>query len=527
MVHLFRFISFVVAYFVLSAGIVGAEPVPSLPDTLSISIETALQSGTGVVVDDLATLRAFYGARLNRPAWYDARGLTADGKLAVAAIAASSDEGLDPAAYKLGNLSKPLSGTDPQMIAHRDFELTTQLLHYASDLRSGRPNLKHLDSDVDLPRDSFDKGSVLAQALDRQNLKGFLQDLAPRSPAYASLRAALARYRDIAARGGWRELPVEKPYDAKSASTTSLLALQNRLAMEDAGLTMNTPPSVPDVDAALRRFQLRNGVAGDGRVGKETLALLNTSAASRAAQIAANMERLRWLPHELEKNYVEVNVPDATLHLFDNGVEILSSRVIVGRPADPTPIFRAEITDIVANPPWIVPATIARNEILPKVRRNPAYLARHDMFISNGQVQQRPGPKNALGYLKLNVTDRFAVYLHDTPSRSLFAREQRFLSHGCIRVQQITPLASYVLTGDITGGVDRLLSVIATGDTIHLPIKQPIPLYVDYFTAFPAPDGSLQFRADIYGRDSRMIAATGGEKFTQALGSIGSCRRAA
>jgi murein L,D-transpeptidase YcbB/YkuD len=523
----FRGLLRVIPFFVcLAAGAIAAEPPAAPPEPYALAIESVLRSDSSIAPTSIEKLQAFYAARQDRPAWYDAHGLNGDGKLAVAAIASSGDDALDPAQYELAAISKPLPAADPQSVAYRDVLLTTQIMRYASDVRDGRDTLKRVDSDIDIPLSGFDAAKALGEALSERKLPDFLQTLAPQTSAYALLKAALARYRAIAGNGGWTDIPAAKPYDAKTATAEALLALQSRLAFEDADLVVSTPPDADAIDAAMRRFQVRNGLAGDGVVGPATLALLNVPASARVAQISVNMERLRWLPHMLEKSYVEVNVPDATLHVIDGGKEALTSRVIVGRPADRTPIFRAEITDVVANPPWNVPAKITRNEIMPKVRKNPGYLASHNMVVTNGQVQQLPGAKNSLGLIKLNVSDRFSVYLHDTPSRSLFARDQRFLSHGCIRVQQITPLASYAITGDVTGGVDRLLEAIATGETVHLPIPSPIPLYVDYFTAFPAADGTMQFRSDIYGRDARMIAAIGGATSAQVTGSIGNCSRA-
>lgn len=494
-------------------------------DTVPRSIQEALQSGSGTTAQDLNLLRKFYSARQNQPAWYDNGELNPDGRTVVTTILAAREDGLDPAWYEPENLGKPLLDHDPALVAYRDLFLTTQLFHYATDIRSGRDEFRRVDSDVDLPRDRFDVASDLSQALERNTVLEFLHRLSPQSKTYASLKSALSRYQAIAASGGWRLLTLNSKVEARTASAEAMIALQSRLSVEDAALRPNTPPSVPDIDAAIRRFQTNNGLAVDGVIGRATLAALNVSAAARVAQIAANMERLRWLPHVLEANYVAVNVPNATLVVVSNGSELLSSRVIVGRPADRTPIFRAMITEVVANPPWIVPGPIARKEILPKLKRDPSYLAKHQMIIAKGQIQQLPGETNALGNLKLAVLNRFAVYLHDTPSRALFARDQRFLSHGCIRVQQITPLASYAMTGDLGQGVDSLTAAIATGETVHLPIKAPLPLYVNYFTVFLAADGTLQFRPDIYGRDARLIAAMGGTSFARAISLASGCGR--
>jgi L,D-transpeptidase YcbB len=515
------------AFVVAFAVALGCQGATAQSGQIEQTIQLTLQSGAGLDLRDVDALRKFYGARQYRTAWYDDRGINADGRTAVAEMSASADEGLDPARYELTNINKPLSNHDAAAIAYRDLLLTAQLLRYAADVRSGRDEFKQLDSDVDLPHDSFDAASALSQSLQERTLPLFFDGLPPQSSTYASLKGALSRYRAIAAGGGWPELVLEPKVEAKTASPEVLLALQNRLIIEDKAIKPSSPPLASEIDSAIRRFQTSNGLGADGVIGKRTLAALNFSAAARAAQIAANMERLRWLPHPLEKAYVAVNVPNATLVVVDNGAEVLASRVIVGRPADRTPIFRAMITEVVANPPWIVPAPIARKEILPKIRRDPTYLADHQMIITDGQIRQLPGASNALGFLKLNVSDRFAVYLHDTPSRALFARDERFLSHGCIRVQQIAPLASYAMTGDTSVGADDLTAAIATGQTVHLPIRTPLALYVNYFTVFLSADGTLQFRSDIYGRDARLIAAMGRTSFTRAAGLAGACRRPA
>jgi len=485
------------------------------------AIELALQSGSEFDARDLAGLRKFYAARAFAPAWSGAQGLTRDGQAALAVLAKSDGEGLDPKRYDVARLKAPWPDG-----AARDMTLTAALLRYAADLADGRPDFRAIDSDIELPPSGIDTAAGLAQALSAHKLPEYFQSLLPRLPEYAALRGALAQYRAIAAKGGWSPIAAAKSFRADSADPDMLENLRARLAFEDAALARLATPSAADIDAAVRRFQARNGVEDDSLIGAKTVALLNVTAASRALQIAANMERMRWLPQNFEAARIVVNVPDARLAVIENGREVLSSAVIVGRPKDRTPIFRAEVTGVVANPPWIVPAKIARQEIMPKANSNPDYLARNHLVVDNGQVRQLPGPDNSLGQIKLELDDHFAVYLHDTPAKALFARRQRFLSHGCIRVAQIIPLASYALSGDTTTGIESLMAAIATTDTVHLAVKARIPVYVVYFTAFSAPDG-LQFRADVYGRDKRMIAAMAAQGFAQLTVPTANCDRKA
>lgn len=477
---------------------------PQTPLTSS-PIVTAIEARANTTSTQRDLMRGFYAARADTPAWTSGGGLTADGTFALGVLRSAGDEGIDPRRYGIDELSRP-SAADEASRAAKDVSVTVALLRYASDMLNGRPDLRALERDVDLPQDNRDIATGLAKALADHQLYEFFRALEPSTLEYATLKTALAKYRKVDAAGGWGVIPAQKPFHATGASPELLESLKLRLSYEDDALDPARPPSADEVDAAIQRFQRRNGLDADGQVGAKTLELLNTPASERAMEIAANMERLRWLPHAPERQRVVVNVPDARLVIVDGDKEVLSSAVIVGKPSTPTPIFRAEITQVVANPPWNVPAPIARGEILPREARDPGYLARHNMVIVDGQVRQLPGARNALGELKIDLDDRFSVYLHDTPSRNLFDRRQRFLSHGCVRVAEIYPLASYALTGDTTSGIARLVEAVATSGTLHLPVKDHVPVYLVYATVFPSPDG-LQFRTDIYGRDRRMIAA--------------------
>jgi murein L,D-transpeptidase YcbB/YkuD len=419
-----------------------------------------------------------------------------DRQAALAAMARAGDDGLDPGRYR----------ADPQDAG----SVRAALLSYMSDMENGRPELLARDPDVSLPTRGFDA----AAALDSRNgdLASLLSGLSPPFPEYARLKAGLAHYRAIAARGGW-------PVLASGADPQQLRA---RLTFEDGDTS--------DVGDALKRFQTRHGLAADGKLGPATLAALNIPAGARADIIAANMERWRWLPRTLEPDRIVINAVDARLELFLNGRSMLVSRVIVGKPATPTPILRAEGAGVTFNPSWTVPTSIAAREILPKLKRNPAWLASQDMILLDGppgdpqglhvnwrairagtfpyRVRQNPGAKNPLGLIKIELPNRFDVYLHDTPAKSAFNAPSRDVSHGCVRVEQILPLASYALAGDLSA-TGRITDAIAAGQTSYLALQRKLPVYFLYWTAFADPDGAMEFRPDIYGRDKRMIAAMG------------------
>jgi murein L,D-transpeptidase YcbB/YkuD len=269
-------------------------------------------------------------------------------------------------------------------------------------------------------------------------------------------------------------------------------------------------------------------LAADGKLGGATLKELNVTPAARADIIAANMERWRWLPPRLEPDRIVINAADSTLLLFLKDAAVLSSRVIVGKPASPTPILRAEGAGITLNPPWNVPQSIAAREILPKLKRDPAWLASQDMVLLDGppgdpsglrvdwraikkgtfpyHIRQASGPKNPLGQIKIELPNRFNVYLHDTPAKAGFDKLHRDVSHGCVRVEQILPLASYALTADLTAA-RKISDLIESGETSYLPLKKTIPVYFLYWTAFMDDAGQVEFRPDIYGRDRRMMEA--------------------
>ena len=409
----------------------------------------------------------------------------------------ASDEGLEPSDYRPS--------------ATNDAARTAAASAYARDLRLGRDRLRGLDKDILLPEQVFDAPAALALALKDNRLEAFFSGLPPPAGEYARLRSALARYRAIAAGGGWGSLTARAP-------ETDLRA---RLESEYPSLA-----GIP-TDIALKHFQDRHGLPADAKLSRATLAALNVPAAERAQKIAANMERWRWLPRPLEASRIAVNVPAAILTLWTEGKVALESRVIVGKPATPTPILRANGIGVTVNPAWTVPRSIAVKEMLPKLRHNPAWLKSQNIILLNGppgdphgllvnwrglsqnnfpyRLQQLPGSNNALGLIKLELPNRFDVYLHDTPGKGAFAASQRALSHGCVRVEQIMPLAAHALSDDSRQAAQRIADAIAVGQTRTLPLPRTLPVYFLYLTAQADARGEMQFWPDLYGRDRRLL----------------------
>jgi L,D-transpeptidase YcbB len=363
-------------------------------------------------------------------------------------------------------------------------------------------------------------------------IAAWIATLGRTDPDYLALVRAREAYATMVKAGGWQPVAAGKPpklgagdprvpllrarltlegYLSAPSTAPALLAPLTLAAQAAAGAPAAAPDELFDAElaAALAVFQTHHRLKADGVLTAATLAALNVPAETRLAAIEANLERARWLPDRLPPGRIEVDLagPDATLYAADRPV--LTMRAIVGRPDRQTPIFVSKVTAVKFNPPWIVPADIAAREILPKERSSPGYLARNDYYLDGAQVIQRPGPKAALGYVKFEMPDPFGVYLHDTPSRTLFARDQRWLSHGCMRLEKPRELAAALLAPQAwdRAAVD---AAIAAGATRSVPLKVQPPVFVIYRTVAAAADGRMMFRPDVYGWDAEIAAALAG-----------------
>lgn len=454
------------------------------------------------------------------------------------AIEASASHGLDPRDYHAERLAAPAApeGNDADRVraaAQRELLATDAFVRLAYHLYFGKADPRSISGAWNFARtfDGVDPAAAVAELLAARDPAAALEGLAPKLPAYRELRNALARLRAVERAGGWPQI-APGPKLEPGATGTRVAQLRARL-QAGGDLAEGDAPHVFDatVEAAVRRFQSRHGLEADGIVGRATLAALNVGVAERIAQVRANLERLRWVARELTGHYLLVDIAGFTAQLWRNDALVWSARVVVGRPFRKTPEFRAPMKYLVLNPEWNVPPTILREDVLPKVVADPAYLERHRMRVldAGGQridpasidwspyrtnpgafpyrIVQAPGGDNPLGAIKFMFPNEHSVYLHDTPSRTLFERATRAFSSGCIRIERPLELARLLLDDPARWSDDRLREAVASGRTQTVPVRLTVPVLLLYFTATVDTDGTLRLRPDLYGRDKAIVAA--------------------
>ena len=470
-------------------------------------------------------VRGLYRINEGNAYWMTAKGLDREraGQLSNVVVA-SVEDALNPgelplaAAVEALDVVRGRQSPTAEAMARADVLMTAMYAGIAEQLLVGYVDPRSVSQSwfIDPIEERVD--SAIARMLHAQRLDQAMDSMRPRHDAYNALRGELERYRRLVAEGGWTRVedkgPALSPGD--TASTARLTALRERLQAEGFLQNQERAPSrdstanrtYDDVLAgAVALFQERRGIVVDSIFGGETVDALNVPAEYRAAQIAANLERNRWLPRTLGTRYILVNVPAFQLQVFENGAEALAMKVIVGAEYDgrSTPVFSDSLQTVVFRPYWNVTDNIAENEIWPKADEDASYLARNNYEVVKGEdgprVRQKPGDGNALGLVKFLFPNSFAIYLHDTPQGELFKEDIRAFSHGCIRVEKPAELAQYVL-GWSADSVRRLME--EGKDDHHVTVNPKIPVYIVYLTSY-VRDGALHFGNDLYSRDQALV----------------------
>ena len=512
------------------SGVTLAEPRPA--DAAAGAIHDQL-AGTGPALRVLPETRdaviETYRKREFRPVWIENGALSERGKAVLALLAAADEEGLDPAAYLPTGLTafgQSLPTYDTAAMARLDIDLFAASLHYARDASGGQFDPGKLSRYHDIKTPSVEPAAAARVLAWSPFPADYLKGLLPDHPAYQAMKAALAELR-----GGTPKAEVslvaDGPLVKRGQTDPRIPLVRQKLAERGFGdnlLPSGANPLLLDQELSiqLRLFQKASRITVSGVLGPQTVAALNTDV-SRAdeAKLVNNMERLRWLPRDLGQRHIFVNPPAFTAKVMQDGHEVWSTRVIVGKPHTQTWSFHDEMELVVFNPSWGVPQSIIKKEYLPKLRRDPGYLDRMGFKVVNQKgkvvpsrsinwasygskvpygIQQPPGAKNALGEIKFLFPNAHDIYMHDTPNRELFEEDQRAFSHGCVRVQNPREFASMVLGWDAA----TVAKHIGTPRSETVRLKEKIPVHIVYFTAWPDETGRIRYFDDIYGRDKAM-----------------------
>lgn len=482
--------------------------------------------------------QAFYKGRDFQGAWVERAKPRPQIEALIQSLREAEQEGLDPQLYNVSMIedrhreaSKGFltdKGFDPREAGALDVWFTYLYMKYASDLADGLSDLSRADTTWKITTEKFDPRQHLEKALAENRISESLRDLMPQVPEYQRLRTVLAQYKELRSTGGWAQVPANVKLKPGQRSP-HLSSFAKRLsATGDYQGTVLPDGQVVAYDGnlveAVKVFQRRHGLVDDGIITPAVTAEMNVPVDRRIAQIQMNMERWRWLPRNLGRRYILVNIPEMRLDIYEGETSTLTMKTVVGKEDTPTPIFNDEMTHIIFSPYWNVPPSIAQEETLPAALNDPGFLARNNMEVvdANGnrvdpgsvdlsnpeayRFRQRPGADNSLGLVKFMFPNQFNVYLHDTPADSLFARATRSYSHGCVRLEQPVALAQYVLRDQPQWTAERIQQAMHAGEEKHVKLKAPIPVYLGYWTARVRPDGTVQFRHDVYGTDRTQSA---------------------
>ena len=485
---------------------------------------------------------AFYTQRSHVPAWVDHRRPTDRAAEAIKALQTARQHGFDADEYGASDLLtlnaavEPIDKESPerlQRVAEFDVRLTAALLSFGRDVAIGRGVDRSDPGSRNRKRTPPDLVATLAQAVDSDPLE-WVGSIRPPHPEYAALQRALDDLHGQREKGGWPhvQLKVEelKVESAKgNLRGPAVIAVRKRLVasghLKSEG-DLESPAFGQDLAAAVRSFQELHAIKATGIIDDQTLAAMNVPLDERIRQVALNLERWRSMPDDLGNRHFLVNVPYFHLIAREGGKPVMDIRVVVGKPGQNTPLFSDEMESVVFSPYWNIPDSIAINETAPSVLRDPNFLARQNIEIlrvsdgkaeaisasdvnwsdpgelKNVALRQRPGSSNALGHVKFLFPNSHNVYLHDTPADSLFERQGRAFSHGCVRVEEPEALAKYVLRDYPEWTPERMQEAMHSGVEKHVKLREKIPVHIVYFTAWVDENGGLHFQPDIYDYDS-------------------------
>jgi murein L,D-transpeptidase YcbB/YkuD len=515
----------------LSAGAQAADVRETLRQRIAELASGAAVLADGGPVTARDVLPPLYAQRGYAPVWTSVPVV----EQLLAALEIAERNGLDAKDYRLGTTEQALQalrsgqpGTVEQQ-AEQDIALTDSLVRLVEHLRFGRIDPVRVYSDWSLRPDAGDPVAEIGTALARGEVTALVERALPASPAYQRLVKALGAYREIDRRGGW---PVVDDGPTLKPGEHSPRVLQIRARLKASGeLPAGAPMSNvldPGLVEAVKAFQSRHGLGGDGEIGRKTVAAMNVSAAQRIDQIRVNLERMRWALHGLKGTYVVVDIAGYRATFVRDGQVIWESRAQVGQPVRKTPVLQSQFTNLVFNPTWTVPPTVLEKDIIPAARQDPEAVVKKGLRVLDRErneldpyevdwsrytgknfpyvLRQDSGAGNSLGRIKFNFPNRHAVYMHDTPKKAYFGRTERALSSGCVRIDKPIELAELLLDDPQNWSQEQIQAAIGKGGTRTVMLRKPVPVLILYWTVDVDPQGRVSFKNDVYDQDRLVLA---------------------
>ena len=504
-----------------------AVPGMSVDQAIIAEIGKVVASATGDARRRADAVAKVYAARGNQPIWVEGEQYSDKAKAVIARLADAVADGLNPIDYALPETG--LTAADAELVANADLRVSMAVATFAEQASGGRVAPRTISKDITRTPERIPADRALATVADATDVAAALDGFNPPTDGFRHLKAMLAEVRATKDSAEPAPEPVALAKSLKPGmSDEGVPALRKRLGVAVPDVEIDPAFYDEPLVTAVEAFQKENGLAADGVVGSRTLAVLNGAHRDVEGEIIANMEMWRWMPRDLGQDYVLVNIPEFKVRVVRHGLQVHEARVVVGKTSNQTPVFSGEMQYLVVNPYWHIPESIKVKEMLPQIQADPAgYFARHGYEVTwDGQlidptrivwdenavkavgIRQVPGEANALGNIKFMFPNKHAVYLHDTPLRSLFNRDVRAFSHGCVRVDDPMAFADAVLQGDPEWTVPKLQAMFG-GDERRVDIATHLKVHLAYFTAFVDDGGKLQLRDDIYGHVQAIKKALG------------------
>ncbi|SEN23412.1 Murein L,D-transpeptidase YcbB/YkuD [bacterium A37T11] len=462
-------------------------------------------------------IRKFYSKRQYAFAWFDGKGLIEPAGNLSDRILNLAGEGLNKSTPYQAVLDSLIHNYRENSGAHKaskplELMLTAQYFAFAKLAWQGIDESPEKANDWFVPRKKVSYEQYLDSMLQQKPNHSHNAYKDPVYRQYDHLRAFISQYKHLDERGVWPAINLDKSIKSfkYGDSSETLVKIRRRLyALGDLKSDTLSPSYDSTLFKAMQQFQERHGINPDGAIGPGTLSELNISPNQRLRQIIVNMERSRWLPASQQGEYLGVNIPEFKLHIYRDDSLLWSTNVVVGKALHETVIFSGNVKYVVFSPYWNVPPSIVKAEIVPGMKRNSNYLIAHHMEVTGNSgglpvVRQKPGPANSLGLVKFLFPNSHNIYLHDSPAKSLYNETSRAFSHGCIRVSEPKRLAEFLLKKDSTWTAESIDKAMHLGKEKTVTLKQTVPVFIAYFTAFVDRRGRLNFRKDIYKRDERL-----------------------